>query len=249
MCLKVGALFDAIYNYLFLLNKKFLTFPLLFLKKKMDAVSIAPFPDTLPIAKPLSIIHVVSLAIGAFLFYPVFLTQPKKPILLWCGVGCHVVCFFTSFFIQSDVQWVSAFMCGLVVFQLWSIQFVKQSLPEWIESSLSWIIMAMSILYLGMVSQDLTESCHGDSVQCRFPLFMGTGFFMYGSCVLLNLVSILKLPRMSTPEYYEALVLSFWGLVCLMMSGMLFIVYLLIFGIFYNTHDCNLKYRYIDSRQ
>ncbi|KAI8882552.1 hypothetical protein K501DRAFT_285775 [Backusella circina FSU 941] len=180
----------------------------------MDAVSIAPFPDAIPIAQPLSIIYITSLVIGSLLFYPLFLTH-KKPVLLWCAIGCYSFGFVLSWW--SDIEWMSVLVCGLVVFQLASIQLL--SLPDWIASSLNGIVMSMSVLSLGMVSQDLTASCHGDILQCRVPLFMGTGFLMYGTCVFLNLVSILKLPRMSTPEYYEALVLSIWGLVCLSMSG------------------------------
>jgi hypothetical protein len=97
-------------------------------------------------------------------------------------------------------------------------------MPLWIDIALGWLILIIATTYLVIASQVFTESCldHNTQGQCLLPVAMGTGFLLYGTLALLHLLSIIKIPRPSTPEYYEGLILVFWGLISLIMARNVF---------------------------
>jgi hypothetical protein len=81
--------------------------------------------------------------------------------------------------------------------------------------------MIISFSYLTLAALVFTESCNATNLQsqCLMPVAMGTGFLLYGTAIFLHLLSIIKLPRPSTPEYYEGVILTFWGLISLLLAG------------------------------
>ncbi|KAI9323218.1 hypothetical protein BX666DRAFT_2116870 [Dichotomocladium elegans] len=86
---------------------------------------------------------------------------------------------------------------------------------------LGWIIVALAYSYLVVAALVFTESCSSEwSAQCLMPVAIGSGFLWYGSAILLHLLNAFSLPRASTPEYYESLILTLWGIVCLVMSDL-----------------------------
>lgn len=92
-------------------------------------------------------------------------------------------------------------------------------LEESVHLVIGWIVVLTGYAYLVVAVIVSTDTCSSSIQQCLMPLAMGSGFLGYGTLVLLHLVNILKLPRASTPEYYEALILTLWGVICLVMSG------------------------------
>lgn len=108
----------------------------------------------------------------------------------------------------------------------------QQSLPVWASDQsqliLGWFVLGLGYAYLVLAALVSTESCtlSASSAQCLMPLTMGSGFLLYGSFCLLHLINVFKLPRGSTPEYYEGLLLTVWGLACLTVAGNLLYVVL-----------------------
>lgn len=94
-------------------------------------------------------------------------------------------------------------------------------IPKWVDLVLGWVILLTALSYLMLAAIVFTDSCTEDTLQpqCLMPVAMGTGFLLYGSFIFLHLLAIIKLPRPSTPEYYEGLILTLWGLISLLMSG------------------------------
>ncbi|OBZ83858.1 Protein YTP1 [Choanephora cucurbitarum] len=93
------------------------------------------------------------------------------------------------------------------------------SLPKWVDLVLGWSVLVTALSYLILGALVFTESCSREDqqAQCLMPVAMGAGFLFYGTLILLHLLAILKLPRPSTPEYYEGITLTFWGLCSLLL--------------------------------
>ncbi|KAI7865673.1 hypothetical protein BDF14DRAFT_980647 [Spinellus fusiger] len=92
-------------------------------------------------------------------------------------------------------------------------------LPSKTHLVVGWCVVLIAYYYLILATALFTESCEGPQYgQCVLPLIMGSGFLIYGTLAFLHLVSVLSLPRASTPEYYEGLILSVWGCFCLLMA-------------------------------
>ncbi|KAI9275955.1 hypothetical protein BDA99DRAFT_496964, partial [Phascolomyces articulosus] len=94
---------------------------------------------------------------------------------------------------------------------------------ETIHLAIGWIVLIVGYAYLVVAAMVFTESCSSSAPsastgQCFMPIAMGSGFLAYGSLALLHLLNIFSLPRSSTPEYYEGLLLTLWGLICLIVS-------------------------------
>ncbi|KAG2220253.1 hypothetical protein INT45_008794 [Circinella minor] len=109
-------------------------------------------------------------------------------------------------------------------FELDTSSWFGRILPEEnIHLAIGWIVLIVGYAYLVVAAMVFTESCSSSSSasggQCLMPIAIGSGFLGYGSLVLLHLLNLFSLPRSSTPEYYEGLILILWGLVCLIASG------------------------------
>lgn len=103
--------------------------------------------------------------------------------------------------------------------ETWWMRFILP-LEESVHLVIGWIVVLTGYAYLVIAIIVFTGTCSSSIEQCLMPLAIGSGFLGYGTLVLLHLVNVLNLPRGSTPEYYEALVLTLWGVVCLVISGM-----------------------------
>ncbi|KAL9551223.1 hypothetical protein MBANPS3_004354 [Mucor bainieri] len=96
------------------------------------------------------------------------------------------------------------------------------NIPKWVDLALGWFNLMVAFSYLVLAAVIFTESCiqeDSTTAQCLMPVAMGTGFLFYGTLVLLHLLAIIKLPRPSTPEYYEGVILTFWGFISLLLAG------------------------------
>ncbi|KAK4517572.1 uncharacterized protein ATC70_000912 [Mucor velutinosus] len=96
------------------------------------------------------------------------------------------------------------------------------NIPKWVDLALGWFNLMVAFSYLVLATVIFTESCtqqDNTTSQCLMPVAMGTGFLFYGTLVLLHLLAIIKLPRPSTPEYYEGVILTFWGFISLLLAG------------------------------
>ncbi|KAI8140164.1 hypothetical protein BJV82DRAFT_624120 [Fennellomyces sp. T-0311] len=105
--------------------------------------------------------------------------------------------------------------------ELDSSSWLGRLLPEdGIHLAVGWIVLIVAYAYLIVAAMVFTESCNSQASagQCVMPLAIGSGFLGYGSLALLHLLNIFSLPRSSTPEYYEGLVLTLWGIVCFIVS-------------------------------
>ncbi|KAG0192947.1 hypothetical protein DFQ28_006978 [Apophysomyces sp. BC1034] len=89
--------------------------------------------------------------------------------------------------------------------------------PPSMHLILAWLGLLVAYGYLVLAALTFSESFESYA-QALLPLAMGNGFLAYGTLVITHLLGILQLPRRSTPEYYEGLILAFWGLVNLLMS-------------------------------
>ncbi|KAI9478015.1 MAG: hypothetical protein EXX96DRAFT_569278 [Benjaminiella poitrasii] len=203
----------------------------------MDSLSIQSFSTHVPFKRPLVIVHYIVMVIAFLGCHPLLLTQQlrrqKLPIqatfLVLVSVGL-VTGYFNP---QQGVAVVLTILLGLVFTQtILSIYRTERfaakvrrwidlnkSIPKWIDSVLAWLVLVVGLSYLSLAALVFTESCN-DLSQCLMPVSMGTGFLMYGTVILLHLLSIVKLPRPSTPEYYEGMVLTFWGFISLCLAGM-----------------------------
>ncbi|KAL0087165.1 hypothetical protein F4703DRAFT_1916157 [Phycomyces blakesleeanus] len=93
------------------------------------------------------------------------------------------------------------------------------NLPEYTHLIIGWSVLIVASIYLILTVVLFTESCAGFPYrQCFLPLVMGGGLLGYGTMALLHLVGVLSLPRTSTPEYYEGLLITLWGLFNLFMA-------------------------------
>ncbi|KAL9558875.1 hypothetical protein PS6_001086 [Mucor atramentarius] len=137
-------------------------------------------------------------------------------VLLLCLVLIHIVL----------VTWRSNLLVGHIPAMQSVLTKCFASIPKWVDLALGWFNLMVAFSYLILAAVMFTESCIQESTtsQCLMPVAMGTGFLLYGTLVLLHLLAIIKLPRPSTPEYYEGVILTFWGLISLLLAvGLCFI--------------------------
>lgn len=209
------------------------------------------FSANVPFKQPVVITHYISMVIAFLGCYPLLLTQQirrqKVYILSICLVFSSIG-FISGYFIQTSTNATSLVSCtfAIVLLCLGSLQtllfcyrssFISDHcptlhtlltkclhrIPKWFDLGLGWCIMIISFSYLTLAALVFTESCNvGPQSQCLMPVAMGTGFLLYGTLVFLHLLSIIKLPRPSTPEYYEGVIVTFWGLISLFLAGKLF---------------------------
>ncbi|KAL7308889.1 hypothetical protein PS15m_011028 [Mucor circinelloides] len=132
-------------------------------------------------------------------------------VLLLCLVLIHIVL----------VTWRSNLLVGHIPAMQSVLTKCFASIPKWVDLALGWFNLMVAFSYLILAAVMFTESCIQESTtsQCLMPVAMGTGFLLYGTLVLLHLLAIIKLPRPSTPEYYEGVILTFWGFISLLLAG------------------------------
>jgi hypothetical protein len=211
----------------------------------------SPSFSNVPLTQPIVISHYISMVIAFLGCYPLLLTQQirrHKRVITFLSVLFTLTGFISGQFIKTANNFVSVVWRFLFLFLIFLVlnQFVlavyryavteKQTfvysfyprwfskMPLWIDIALGWLILIIATTYLVIASQVFTESCldHNTQGQCLLPVAMGTGFLLYGTLALLHLLSIIKIPRPSTPEYYEGLILVFWGLISLIMARNVF---------------------------
>ncbi|KAI8636943.1 hypothetical protein BD408DRAFT_425313 [Parasitella parasitica] len=131
-------------------------------------------------------------------------------ILLLCLVFTHILL----------VTWRSNLLGHVPIMQS-MLNKCFRNVPKWVDLALGWFNLMVAFGYLMLAAVIFTESCiqENTTAQCLLPVAMGTGFLLYGTLVLLHLLAIIKLPRPSTPEYYEGVILTFWGFISLLFAG------------------------------
>ncbi|KAI8345369.1 hypothetical protein BD560DRAFT_411652 [Blakeslea trispora] len=214
----------------------------------MDTVSIHSFSTHVPFKQPIVITHYISMVVAFLGCYPLLLTQQIRrqkvyifsASLLFASIG-----FISGYFIQLEQSLTTIVfrIFALLLLCLVLMQVILaiyrsstmaerfpqlhtimtkcfRSLPKWVDLVLGWTILAIAFSYLILATLVFTESCvrEDQQAQCLMPVAMGAGFLFYGTLVLLHLLAILKLPRPSTPEYYEGIILTFWGFCSLLLS-------------------------------
>ncbi|CEP17558.1 hypothetical protein [Parasitella parasitica] len=130
-------------------------------------------------------------------------------ILLLCLVLTHLLL----------IAWRSKLIGHVPIIQTVLTKCFK-NVPKWVDLALGWFNLMVAFGYLMLAAVVFTESCiqENSTAQCLMPVAMGTGFLLYGTLVLLHLLAIIKLPRPSTPEYYEGVILTFWGFISLLFA-------------------------------
>ncbi|KAI9012482.1 hypothetical protein CLU79DRAFT_770173 [Phycomyces nitens] len=84
---------------------------------------------------------------------------------------------------------------------------------------IGWSVLVVASIYLLLTIILFTESCAGfPHSHWVLPMGMGSGLLAYGTLALLHLVGILTLPRSSTPEYFEGVLITLWGFINLFMA-------------------------------
>ncbi|KAI8069823.1 uncharacterized protein B0P05DRAFT_589286 [Gilbertella persicaria] len=214
----------------------------------MDTTSVHPFSTHVPFKQPIVITHYLSMVIAFLGCYPLLLTQHirrQKAYIFTASIVFASVGFISGSFIQLEqnattivFHVVALLLLCLVVMQ--GILAVYRStliaeqcpqlhtlltkclhtVPKWVDLVLGWLILIIAFSYLTLAALVFTESCgHQDQqAQCLMPLAMGTGFLLYGTLILLHLLAIIKLPRPSTPEYYEGIIMTVWGCISLVLA-------------------------------
>lgn len=213
----------------------------------MDTLSGHSFPAHVPFKDPLVIAHFTFMILAFFLCYPLVLLLPQQQYrqhqlylrgaLCICAslgfitAGYLIVTVTTSIVFQLLILvLLCLFYFQIVIIAYQSNEFMNHllfknmSIPEWIHVLLSWMIFITALNYLTVaIFVEFTGSCSTNNNtsqhQCLAPVLMGNGFLIYGTCVLLHLLAIVKLPRLSTPEYYEAVIITSWGFISLLFSG------------------------------
>lgn len=208
----------------------------------MESNNILSFSTHAPFKQPIVITHYISMVIAFLGFYPLLLTRQirrQKVYILSASFLFLSIGFISGSFISisdesSLVLRIFAFiLLSLVISQavllayrsdrfssLFPTPFSK--IPKWVDLAFGWISLIVAFTYLALAALVFTESCnHGNDQQsqCLMPVAMGTGFVLYGTLSMLHLLAIVKLPRPSTPEYYEGVILTFWGFISLFLGG------------------------------
>lgn len=195
--------------------------------KRMDT-SIHSFSTHALFKQPIVITHLVSMVIAFLGCYPLLLTrQLRKRKVAIISLSC-IFCtigFITGYFIQTkqDTASLVLHIFGFILLCLVIAQCIFHFLikpTKWVDLILGWAALIVAFCYLVVSAVVFTDSCQNDmGPQCFMPLAMGVGFLMYGSFTLLHLLAIIKLPRPATPEYYESVIITSWGLISLILSG------------------------------
>ncbi|KAI8371451.1 uncharacterized protein BYT42DRAFT_580286 [Radiomyces spectabilis] len=86
-------------------------------------------------------------------------------------------------------------------------------LPAYTHLGLGWCILFVAYGYMVGCLLFFTENVTSATLLC---IAIGSGFLGYGMVALLHLMNIFKLPRASTPEYYEGLLMTLWGIITLL---------------------------------
>ncbi|KAI8052759.1 hypothetical protein BDF21DRAFT_404213 [Thamnidium elegans] len=211
--------------------------------------TIYSFSTHVPFKQPVVITHYISMAIAFLGCYPLLLTRQirrQKVYIASASLFFASIGFITGYFIQqietntaSIVLHVFAFLLlFLVIIQsilvTYRSKYISENfttlhsllptrllskIPKWVDLALGWIILIIAFSYLTLAALVFTESCNQQQSQCLMPVAMGTGFIIYGTVSLLHLLAIIKLPRPSTPEYYEGVILTFWGFISLILAS------------------------------
>ncbi|KAI7900182.1 uncharacterized protein BX663DRAFT_518879 [Cokeromyces recurvatus] len=210
----------------------------------MDTLSIQSFPTHVLFKQSIVIIHYISMVIAFLGCHPLLLTQQlrrQKIYIQSIFILFALIGFISGFFIITLRQlqkgifmivFVSLFF--LVFTQILvsiyrfkrRIIYFKKNIPKWVDLALAWLILLAAVSYLSYTALLFTESCPSDShddssyhpASCIMPVTMGTGFLVYGTLILLHLLSIIHIPRPSTPEYYEGIIITFWGFISLFLA-------------------------------
>lgn len=208
------------------------------------------FSTHVPFKQPLVITHLISMVIAFLGCYPLLLTQQlkrQKNYILFASLFFASIGFISGSFIQLDYTNTTSILFHLVGFLLFVLVLLQlilyitrstntttkynilatKKIPKWIDLTLGWFTLLLATSYLTLAALVFTESCSNDILQsqCLMPVAMGTGFLIYGTITLLHLLAIIKLPRPSTPEYYEGVILTFWGFISLFLSGKKFLLF------------------------
>jgi hypothetical protein len=216
----------------------------------MESPLIHSFSTHVPFKQPVVITHLISMVIAFLGCYPLLLTQQlkrQKNYILFASFFFASIGFISGSFIKTpaatNTTSILFSLFNFILFVLVLAQAVlyisrsvvykdtKKEIPKWVDLVLGWFILIFAFTYLTIAALVFTESCQDSDLlqsQCLMPVAMGTGFLLYGTVALLHLLAIIKLPRPSTPEYYEGVILTFWGFISLFLAGK-FIVFLLFF--------------------
>lgn len=190
--------------------------------------SIHSFSTHALFKQPIVITHLVSMVIAFLGCYPLLLTrQLRKRKVAIISLSCTfcTIGFITGYFIQTkqDTASLVLHIFGFILLCLVITQCIFHFLikpTKWVDLILGWAALVVAFCYLVVSAVVFTDSCQNDmGPQCFMPLAMGVGFLMYGSFTLLHLLAIIKLPRPATPEYYESVIITLWGLISLILSG------------------------------
>jgi phosphoglycerol transferase MdoB-like AlkP superfamily enzyme len=207
----------------------------------MESSTIHSFSTHAPFKQPVVITHYISMVIAFLGCYPLLLTrkiQRQKVYIASAALFFGLIGFVSGYFIQQIEQnttstilhifsllllFLVVIQSILAIYRRLAIRQVK-NIPKWIDLALGWIILTIAFSYLTLAALVFTESCNNEQQksQCLMPVAMGTGFIMYGTLALLHLLAIIKLPRPSTPEYYEGVIITFWGFISLLLAGIVF---------------------------
>ncbi|CEI95821.1 hypothetical protein RMCBS344292_09998 [Rhizopus microsporus] len=189
--------------------------------------SIHSFSTHALFKQPIVITHLVSMVIAFLGCYPLLLTrQLRKRKVAIISLSCTfcTIGFITGYFIQTkqDTASLVLHIFGFILLCLVITQCIFHFLikpTKWVDLILGWAALVVAFCYLVVSAVVFTDSCQNDmGSQCFMPLAMGVGFLMYGSFTLLHLLAIIKLPRPATPEYYESVIITSWGLISLILS-------------------------------
>lgn len=211
-------------------------------KRKMESSAIHSFSTHAPFKQPVVITHYISMVIAFLGCYPLLLTrkiQKQKVYIASAAIFFALTGFVSGYFIQQVernttstilnicsllLSLLVGFQSLLAIYRQLSTRQVKK-IPKWIDLALGWVVLAVAFSYLTLAALVFTESCNSEQQQsqCLMPVAMGTGFIMYGTLALLHLLAIIKLPRPATPEYYEGVIITFWGFISLLVAGIVYL--------------------------
>lgn len=204
----------------------------------MESSTIHSFSTHAPFKQPVVITHYISMVIAFLGCYPLLLTrkiQKQKVYIASAALFFGLTGFVSGYFIHQNERNTTSTILNVIslllfllvvsqsilaIYRRLSTRQVKK-IPKWIDLTLGWISLTVAFSYLTLAALVFTESCDNEQQQsqCLMPVAMGTGFIMYGTLALLHLLAIIKLPRPATPEYYEGVIITFWGFISLLVAG------------------------------
>lgn len=207
----------------------------------MESSTFHSFSAHVPFKQPIVITHYISMVIAFLGFYPLLLTRHirrQKIYIITVSLFFASIGFISGSFIpeienntaSTLLHLFSFLLLCLVIIQVILLAYRSEKLslvsfkiPTWFDLFIGWICLIIAFSYLTLAALVFTESCNNieSPTQCLMPVAMGTGFILYGTISMLHLFAIIKLPRPSTPEYYEGVILTFWGFISLLLAGKL----------------------------